>query len=401
LNVSLYIAKRYLFSKSSQNAINIINLFTAGVVVIGALALFIVLAGFAGLKTFSLSFANSFDPDLKAVALEGKSFTISPEQLVQLNQLEGIAHYSKIVEERVLLRYNDKTQLAQIKGVDQAFSQVTNIDSLIPYGSWIKPMFNQSVIGLGISNSLGLTINNYANLLEIIVPKPGKGSVISATSAPYYSKLVLPVGFYNIDPDTNKKYVFTEIELARDLLRYEENQVTGVEFKLDKTLSEEAVIENIEAIFNNKILVKNRAQQNDALYKMLNTENVAVYLIFTLILIIALFNVVGSTIMSILDKKKNLKTLFAMGITIKKMKRIFFLQGALLSVFGGLTGIVLGSLIVGAQILFNLVYVPGTTLPYPMELKLSNYLIVFLTISVLGIMASKIASVRISKQLME
>lgn len=400
MNFSLYIAKRYLFSKSSQNAINIINIFTASVVVLGALALFIVLAGFAGLKTFSLSFANSFDPDLKVLPLTGKSFAIALKQEAALDELMDVAHYSKVVEERVILNYKDKAHVAYIKGVDLHFNQVTNMDSLVKLGTWIEPNLNEVVVGYGIANILGLTVNNYSDLLEVIVPKPGKGS-ISNLSRPYYSKLVLPVGFFDIDQATNKKYVFSELPLAQELLKYKSDQITGIEFKLESEPNEEVLKNQLLQIFDNKVIVKNRAELNDSLYKMLNTENIAIYLIFTLILIIALFNVVGSTIMTILDKKKNLKTLFSLGVTIKNMRRIFFMQGTLLSVLGGILGITLGTLIVGAQILFELVAVPGTTLPYPMELSFENYLIVFFTITVLGVIASKIASGRISKKLIE
>ena len=151
-------------------------------------------------------------------------------------------------------------------------------------------------------------------------------------------------------------------------------------------------------ILGNKVIIKNRAQLNDALYKMLNTENLAVYLIFTLVLIIALFNVIGSIIMMILDKKKNLSTLFNLGATLKNIRRIFFLQGSLMSVLGGGIGLLLGCLIVWLQGQFSLIMITPH-LPYPVTLKSMNFVIVFITISVLGILASKIASVRITKQL--
>jgi len=402
LNFSLYIAKRYLFTKSSQNAINIINFITAAVVVVGALALFIVLAGFAGLKTFSLSFSNAFDPDIKAVAATGKVFDISLEQENELSALEGVIQYSKVLEERVFLNYNNKNYTPFLKGVDTNFNKVTGIDSIIRLGSWLQPDQNEVVVGQTIASQLGIVINDYSDLLEIIVPKLGKASISSLQEArPYYNKLVVPVGMFNIDVENNGKYVFSDLQLAQNLLKLKENQVSGVEFKITSEADEEILKTQIGRILGANVIVKNRAELNDSLYKMLNTENIAIYLIFTLILIIALFNVVGSTIMTILDKKGNLKTLFSMGATVKQIRRIFFMQGTLLSIFGGLLGIVIGSIIVGLQMTFGLIAVPGTNLPYPMELRLENYLIVFVTITVLGVIASKIASSAVGKKLIE
>jgi lipoprotein-releasing system permease protein len=169
--------------------------------------------------------------------------------------------------------------------------------------------------------------------------------------------------------------------------------------KLSPNASEENVRTQIEKIFPKGIQIKNRIQQNDALYKMLNTENIAVYLIFTLVLIIALFNVIGSIIMMILDKRKNIKTLYNMGASLPEIRRIFFLQGTLMTVLGGLFGIFLGVLAVLAQLKFEFVAITST-LPYPVKLNLINVVVVFVTISVLGIIASKIASNRVREKLL-
>ena len=169
--------------------------------------------------------------------------------------------------------------------------------------------------------------------------------------------------------------------------------------KLLPNASEENVRTKIKKIFPEEIIIKNRIQQNDALYKMLNTENIAVYLIFTLVLIIALFNVIGSIIMMVLDKRKNIKTLYNLGASLPEIRRIFFLQGTLMTVLGGLFGIFLGVLAVLAQLKFEFVAITST-LPYPVKLKLINVVVVFVTISVLGVIASKIASNRVREKLL-
>lgn len=376
---------------------NIINMVTFLVVVIGAAALFIVLSGFAGLKTFSLSFTNTFDPDLKAIAASGKFFNITENEEDQLKDLNGLAAYSKEIEERVHLDYKQKSHLPFIKGVDQSYNRVTGIDSIVFYGEWLNDNPDQVVTGIGISNTLGLAVNDNFNLLKILAPKPGKGSVTGQVK-PYNELYVMARGIYAINEELDKKYVFAHLSTVQDLLEKERNQITGINFKLSPNADEETVKANIQNIFKNKVEIKNRAQLNDALYRMLNTENLAIYLIFTLVLIIALFNVVGAIIMMILDKRSNLKTLFSMGLTVKELRRIFFLQGILVTTAGGVLGIVIGSVLTWIQATTGIIRITPS-IPYPMEFKFLDVIIVLTTILILGLIASKIASGRINKRL--
>ena len=400
MNFSLYIAKRYLLSKSSNNAINFITIIAAIGVVLGSASLFIVLSGFAGLKDFTLQFTSIIDPDLKAEASVGKSFLISEDEFSKLNNLETVASYSKIIEERVFITFEDKSYPnGYIKGVDENFEIVNAIDSVVVLGSWITQKTNQIVSGWGIANTLSFGVLDYGKRVNIYVPKPGKGQITSAKQA-FNTFDAVNVGVFDVNENLNDKYIYAPFDMARALLNYKENEVSAIEFKLKENATEEQARKEITSVLGEKITLKNSAQLNDALYKMLNTENLAVYLIFTLVLIIALFNVIGSIIMMILDKKNTLKTLFNLGATIQNIRKIFFLQGSLMSIVGGLIGLVLGCLIVWLQKTFSLIMITQS-LPYPVTLKAENLIIVFVTISVLGIIASKIASVRISKNLVE
>ena len=399
MNFPLYIAKRYLISKSTNNAINFITIIAAIGVIIGSASLFIVLSGFAGLKDFSLQFTTMVDPDLKAIPSSGKSFIISDDELKQLNNSELIANFSKIIEEQVILSFDDKKRMATIKGVDEYYSKVNAIDSVIYQGSWLTKGLSEIVVGWRISNDLSFGVLDYAKSVEIFVPKPGKGQVTSIKKA-FNSVDVVNVGIFQINEDLDGKYVFSNIDTARQLLNYNDNQVSAIEFKLKGSVEEENVISELKNILGDKVTIKNRVQLNDALYKMLNTENLAVYLIFTLVLIIALFNVIGSIIMMILDKRKSLNTLFNLGVTVREIRRIFFLQGSLMSIVGGVIGLILGFLVVLLQQWFSLIMITPS-LPYPVSIKPLNFVIVLATISALGIIASKIASRRISKQLIE
>ncbi|WP_027078649.1 ABC transporter permease [Maribacter antarcticus] len=398
MNFPLYIAKRYIRSKSSQNAVNIINFITFLVIVIGSAALFIVLSGFAGLKTFSLSFTNSFDPELKAIPATGKFFTLSAEQETKLAAIQGIAYYSKEIEEKVYLEHKGKNHIAYLKGIDSNYTNVTGVDSTIYYGDWLINN-DQVVAGIGIINILGVMVNQFRSPMQIYAFKPGEGSISQQSNNSLYNQLPVVVsGVYAVEADLDNKYVFAHLPLVQALLEKEPNQYSGINFKLVEGANEKAVRELVLQRLENKVILKNRQELNSTLYKMLNTENVATYLIFTLVLIIALFNVVGAIIMMILDKQQNSKTLYSFGTTIKELRRIYFVQGILVTGIGGLIGVLLGSLLIWSQLAFGWLKITPT-LAYPVAYQAINVGIVLGTILVLGIIASKIASSRINKTL--
>ena len=399
MNFSLYIAKRYLFSKSKNNAINIITGIASVGIIVGAMALFVVLSVFSGLRDFSLSFSNDFDPDLKVSPNSGKSFVISPNQEKELKNIDGVASYSKVVEERVLFFFEGKEQVTYLKGVDANFTKTNVVDQNLVNGKWLEPNTVQVVIGYGISEKLSLGLYDFNNAFEVYVPRKGKGVIESEAEAFNKAKLI-PTGIYAISEDLDSKYVFCDLSLAQQLLELQPNQFSGVEIKLSPNTEEAAVIEKLNGLFQNKVDIKNRAQQNATLYKMLNTENIAVYLIFTLVIIIALFNLIGALIMMVFDKKANLKTLYNLGSEIKDLKKIFLLQGSLLSLLGGIIGLFLGIIIVVIQQQFNLVMITET-LAYPVVFSIQNVVIVFFTIISLGFISSWIASSRVSKKLLD
>lgn len=399
MNFPLYIAKRYIISNSKNNAINIINRIASLGIIVGALALFVVLSVFSGLKDFSLSFTNAIDPDLKASSILGKSFLISTAQENEIKNIEGIVSFSKIIEERVLFTFNGKQEVTYLKGVDRNYNVVNGIEKKLFNGQWLKPDTYQVVVGYGIAQKFSMGLLDFNSQLEVFVPKPGKGAIENPEQA-FNKTAVIPVGIYAISEDLDSKYVFADLSLAQELLEYKSNQVSGIEFKTKTGADEAAIIEQLQTIFSHKIDIKNKAQLNASLYKMLNTENIAVYLIFTLVIVVALFNLIGALIMMILDKKGNLKTLFNLGTEIKDLRKIFLLQGTLLSFLGGIIGLVLGILIVLLQQQFQLIMITPS-LAYPVVFSLENVGIVMGTIVSLGFMASLIASSRVSKKLLD
>ena len=399
MNFSLYIAKRYLFSKTSTNAINIITAIAVFGVVVGTMAMFVILSGFSGLRTFSDSLLNASDPDIKITATQGKSFEYSIKLHNALQGKEEVKAFSKVVEERVFLKYKNKDHIAQVKGVDTSYSQIIPADSILTVGTWLDPEFkNIAVIGYGISYKLSLGILNFGEPLQVLVPKPGKG-FINANNA-FRSVSTQIVGVYTGSEEFQNKYVFVPISLAQELLDYKENQISGVELKLKEGVDLDSFQESLQEVLGNDFKVQTRAQLNTLYYKVINTENFISYLIFTLIVAIALFNVIGSIIMMIIDKRQNLKTLFSLGSSIDEIKKIFIFQGFLLTLVGMAIGLVLAIVLVIIQQKYGLLMITQN-LAYPVEFRWENLLIVIVTIAVLGYLAAKIASSRISKDFIE
>lgn len=399
MNFPFYIAKRYLFSKSSNNAINIITFIATLGVIVSSIALFVVLSVFSGLKNFSLSFIRTADPDLKITSVKGKSFFYN-DSIKKALVKDKIASYTKVIEERVFLNYGEKSHVASIKGVDTNYLYVNRLDTAVYFGNWLNYSAKHTVVvGSGIANSLSIGAYDFLESLKIFVPKPGTGYITSPKTA--FSQVnTQPIGVYRLTDDIDKKFVFANLSLAQDLLNYKTNQITAIELKVVQNANVKKVQTQIEKDLGNTFKVQTREQLNSVFYKMLNTENLVSYLVFTLILIIALFNVIGAIVMMIIDKRDNLKTLYHLGADIIEIRKVFVLQGFLLTLFGLLVGLIIAVPFVLLQKKYGFVMITQT-LAYPVEFHSINVLLVVVTIVVLGFIAAKIASGRINKRLVE
>lgn len=398
MNFSFYIAKRYLISKSSNNAINIITIFAALGVVVATMALFVVLSGFSGLKDFSKSFYQAADPDIKITAAKGKTFlfTDSIAQVLKLNK--EIKVFSKVLEERAFFNYQDKEHIAFIYGVDQNFTQVVSVDTTVIAGEWLSPGIPYGVVaGNVISNKLSLGID-YLNPLHIYIPKRGNTYDLTHLQSMVHTSQVQNIGVFAIIDEIDAKYVFAQLPIVQELLQYPLPQISGIVIKLNPETNSTSFATKLQKSLGNAFKVQTREQINAVFYRMLNTENLVLYFIFTLVSIIALFNIIGTLIMMILDKKSNLKTLYNMGVTIPQLQKIFVYQGFLLSIFGLITGLILGIILVILQDHFSLLMI-NANLAYPVKLTFQNVIIVVFTMSILSFFASKIAGSRINQKM--
>ena len=388
-----------MFSKSSKNAINIIARIAVTAAAVGSIALFIVLSGFSGLREFSLQFTNVFDADLKIYSYQGKSIVFPKELENKLASIKGIEAYTKTIEERVFIQYRGKNHVAKIKGIDQNFKNVVAVDNILFLNDWLVPNRDEVVVGLGISQKLSLGVLDYSNLLEIYVPKPGAGQILNPSDA-FTKRKAVASGMYSVNEELDSEYVFSDIDYARSLLGMKTNEITSIEVKIAPGSDEHLVRSDIKSIFNNNIRIKNRMEQNDSLYKMLNIENLFVYIFVSLIAAIAIFNITGTIIMIIIDKRNNIKTLVSLGLTLKEVRKIFFYNGLIMTSTGLFIGLFFGIIVIFFQQKFGFVPI-APNMPYPVKLEFMNVVIVLATILFLGGMASKIAATRVTKKLID
>jgi lipoprotein-releasing system permease protein len=386
MGIRLRIALRYVLTLSQQTVINRINSIALLVVVVASLALLVVLSAFEGLKVFSLSYTESLNPNYEILPKNGKTFTVTPAQIEKLKALPEVVAVAPVVEEKVFLSFEAKNQVAYLKGVPSDYPKVVAADSLVVVGEWSDFEDGKVVVGYGIAAALGLGVFDYDAALNLSVPKAISSGPFSRQELASVASFV--VGLYQLSEEVDNTYVFAGLDFVQDFLGLKKNTYSQLELK---TLSNDYgpdFTAALQALFSEPIEVRGQKEMNAAFYKMLNTENLAVYLIFTLVLIIAMFNVIGALIMMRLDKWPQVKILMALGVLPKQLQDIFLLIGLLLTSIGGVLGMVIGSLLIIVQQHFPFLYVPGTTLAYPVLLTLKNVLSVFFTVLVLGGLAS-------------
>ena len=392
----LKIAFRYFFSKSKQTVINRINSFALFMVIIAAAALFVVLSAFAGLKDFSLSFINTFDPDFEIIPEQGKYFYVPDSTLIKIEALPEVYAAAPEIEEKVFLSFKENNQVATLKSISPKYIDVVPVDNLITLGDWLSFEGSDVVVGFGIAGSMGLGVYNYNTYLDVTVPKKKRQTLLNQN--PFNSVHTIVSGLYQISEDLDKKYIFSSLSFGQNLLNLEPNQYSSIILKTLPEIKKPSLEKIINRYFKSPIQIVSREEQNIALYRMLNAEHLAVYFIFTLVMIIALFNVIGAIIMMVLDKRSQVKILLTLGAEPKGIHKIFFLLGILICSIGGLIGLLLGIILVFLQSYYSFIYVPGTTLPYPVLFKYENILIVFSTLIILGTLSTAWATRGLSQK---
>lgn len=392
MNLPVHIAKRYLFSKKSHNAINIISAISvAGVAVVTA-AMVIVLSVFNGFEGLVISLYNVFEAPVVIKPAEGKTMEMSSFPVELITQTPGVIGYVETLEESCLVRYREKQYFARIKGVSSNFTQLTDIDSMVVDGDAAMRVngMPSALVGAGVAYHLSANVNDPINPLEIYVPKRGSRATMDPSKA-FNVKQIFATGVFSIQQDFDLTYVITPISFARDLLD-REGRVSSLELALKPEADMAEVREELQAQLGSDYVVKDRFQQNEVLYRIMKSEKWAVFMILSFILMISVFNVIGSLTMLIIDKKKDINILRSMGASEQLIQRIFVLEGVFISMIGAVGGLVLGLAVCFAQIQFGLVKLNSggnyIVQAYPVEVQPQDVLYVFLTVAAIGLLAA-------------
>jgi len=387
MNFSFFIAKRYFSTSKHKNFVHIISWVSLIAVAIGTAALIILLSVFNGFEDLILKMYNSFDPDIKITALKGKVFNIDS---VSINHNE-IIEKAYVLEEKVLLKYNQKEFIATAKGVSNSYRNLTNFDDLLVNGSYIDTTKNTStsVIGQGVAFYLSMGFGNILDHLKIFIPNRSVKTLLNPYTA-FTQASVLPVGIFSVHADLDRQYIITDLDFLQNLAN-RKNLISAIEIKVKNQNKVKEIKDYLNEKLGDDFEVKNRVQQQDFLYKILNTEKLAVFLILLLILIISTFNIIGSLTMLMIDKRNDILTFKSFGVTKKQVESIFFKKSMLTILSGLLLGLFLGLGFSLLQYKFGLISMGSGSFmveSYPVSIKVLDILYVIITVIVIGILAS-------------
>ncbi|MHB1177613.1 MAG: FtsX-like permease family protein [Daejeonella sp.] len=395
MNTSYYIAKRYLFSKKSVNAINFISGISMLGVFVGSAALIIILSVFNGFENIVLSMYNTFSPELMIEAKEGKTFEPSGSRFQKLRKDPRIINYTEVLQEKALIRYGKSQSIALVKGVsDDYIKSQESLDSVISSGSFMLRYNNENmaVIGSAVQNSLSVNLNDDFTNLDIYSPR--KGAANSLNPADEFNILSIhPSGVFSVQQEFDNMMI-VPLGFARNLLG-EESRISLIEINTKPGISIDELQHDIAGILGKGFAVKNRSEQNQLLYKILNSEKWAIFLILTFVLIIAIFNIIGSLTMLVIDKKKDIAVLSSLGANNNLIRGIFFIEGMMISMIGCILGMAAGLIFCLLQQHFGFISLAGPSMmidSYPIGIKGNDFILVLATVLFVSLIASFISS---------
>lgn len=389
---TLRIARRYLFSKKSHNAINIISGISATGVAIGTMALVVVLSVFNGFESLITTMFSSFDPDLKITMSQSKSFDVNSTGFEKVRKLKSVAVFTEVIEENALLRYKEKQMPATVKGVSENFRQLTNIDSILLDGKFLlyDGAFENIIPGVGVATILGVGAN-FIDPLYIYAPKRLSNINLLRPEKSFNQAATFVGGIFSVQQlQYDDHYILTSLALARELFEYKSTEVTAIELKLAANADLDQTQQQIRQALGKKYDVKNRYEQQESFFKIMKIEKWITFLILSFILLIASFNIIGSLSMLIIDKKSDIQTLKSLGADNKLIYQIFLFEGWLISIVGALSGILIGTIICLVQEHYGLIKLGAGYVvdAYPVLTDPTDTLLVFVTVIVMGFLAA-------------
>lgn len=378
------LALRYTFGLRKKAAVTLIGRFAAFVVGVSVFAFFIVLSVFGGLRQFGLEFTHAFDPDIYIESTSAELFDINDSALNAVHQHPDVEVVSAALSQEMMLRFKDRTAFANIIGVDSLFSKVVAGETMV--GEWISPNAYEIVLGIGVLSQLDGSAYDHPEGITLLVPDLKNKSVLK--QQPFRTQSAMVRGVFQLGESVDETTAFAPLDMVQKLLRLSSENTSALYVKLAPQADDQSVQKSLQEALGDSYRVLTKAGRNPALYKMLQTERVAVIGILSLVVLIALFNVVGAIIMTVLEKKENINTLYQLGAPVTALQRVFFNQGVLLSGVGGGIGFLVALVLVVLQKTTSFIQIPGSYLAYPVALEWSAFWTVLLVVGGLSTLVS-------------
>ena len=398
-------AWRYFKAKKSTNAINIISSVSVLAILIGTAALIIILSAFNGFESLVKSLYSSFYSDLRISAQKGKVINLTEEQIKKIRSLPGVKAASLVAEDRALLQNHELQTVVMVKGVDDQYPKVSNLPTKLVRGRYELGTAEQprAVMGVGIENAIGVLADRMLMPLTVYMPRKGVTDMQNPLEALSEGMLV-PAGSFAVQMEFDNKYVMTNLDFARQYLSYGPDEYSSVELAADQQERIPEIKQALQRTLGTAFKVEDRFEQNRTLYTTINLEKWAIYSIFTLILLVASFNMVGALSMLVLEKKKDIQVLRAMGASESLIMKIFIAEGLVLAGIGALGGVLLALLLYYLQVNYKLVPLQGDSFLidyYPVKLVWRDFILVITTALGIGFLASWFPAYRASRQAFE
>ncbi|MDF1866080.1 MAG: ABC transporter permease [Saprospiraceae bacterium] len=388
MNLPLKIARRYLFAKKSTNAINIITGISVFGIAIGTAALILVLSVFNGFEDLITALFSNFNPEVKVELVKGKSFEPDSSKIAQIKNLEGVAVLSKSIEEVAFFEYRKNQDFGILKGVDDNFTKVTGIDSTVFEGKYQLTKGNQNmlVLGGGMRNKLAVNVGDQFELMKVYIAKRKKARAIDQQ---FRKRYAYPAGSFKIQQDFDYQYILGSLAFAQDLLGYK-NEIGALEIKLNPKIEKKTTIAQIKNIMGEDFTVKDRFEQDEAFLKLMNVEKWMFYALFSFMLVLVAFNMIGALWMIVLEKKKDIAILKSMGATDKIIRNIFLNEGMIICLFGMTIGFIIALLFYLIQTSYGIITIPDgfVVTAYPISMRFPDFINVSLTVISIGMLAA-------------
>ena len=394
MNFPFYIARRYLFSKKSHNAINVISAISVCGVALATLALICTLSVFNGFQDLVASFFTAFDPELKVTAVRGKVFDGQDPRVLALKQMPEVEVYSESLEDNAMVQYQGRQAMAVIKGMEDNFDRLTPIDSIL-FGRGDLMLHDEvadyAIPGIQLLSSLGSGIR-FLDPLEVYAPKRGAKVNVANPSTAFVSGNLFSSGLvFAVNQEKyDASYILTSLAFARRLFQYD-TEVSAVNLRLNPDADIDAVKKEVQERLGADFRVQDRYEQQADTYRIMRVEKLISYLFLTFILVIACFNVIGSLSMLIIDKREDVVTLRNLGASDSQIVRIFLFEGRMISFFGAFVGVALGLFLCWLQQAFGLIRLGNSGSfvvdAYPVSVEAMDVLVIFVTVLLVGFLS--------------